>query len=89
MVGTDGWCVHFDRDRRLCTVYETRPDFCRVTPATFDRMYGVDEAHFDSFCTACCRDHITDVYGTSSNEMQRFNKAIKALRREATRDSSY
>mmetsp|Transcript_426 Transcript_426/g.1554 ORF Transcript_426/g.1554 Transcript_426/m.1554 type:complete len:181 (+) Transcript_426:1529-2071(+) len=81
MVSDDGWCVNYDKDRRLCQIYDTRPDFCRVEPQTFRRMYGVDEADLDIFCTACCRDHIRDVYGDTSDEIRRFNGAVKDLRR--------
>lgn len=27
---TDGICDHFDRQARLCTIYEDRPPICRV-----------------------------------------------------------
>ena len=30
MVGTDGWCIHYDTGARRCRIYEARPDFCRV-----------------------------------------------------------
>lgn len=30
MVGTDGWCIHFDTGSRRCSIYAQRPDFCRV-----------------------------------------------------------
>ena len=29
MVGEEGWCIHFDRQTRLCTIYDQRPEFCR------------------------------------------------------------
>lgn len=29
----DGVCRHLDRETNRCTVYETRPACCRVTPA--------------------------------------------------------
>ena len=28
----DGVCCHLDRATSLCTIYETRPAICRVTP---------------------------------------------------------
>ena len=31
MVGPDGWCIHYDTGSQRCTVYEERPDFCRVS----------------------------------------------------------
>eukprot|EP00611_Tribonema_gayanum_P003697 TRINITY_DN1294_c0_g1_i2.p2 TRINITY_DN1294_c0_g1~~TRINITY_DN1294_c0_g1_i2.p2 ORF type:complete len:110 (+),score=18.10 TRINITY_DN1294_c0_g1_i2:1150-1479(+) len=44
-------------------------------------MYGVDGEEMDSFCTHCCREQITDVYGKRSDEMHRFNAAISELKR--------
>ena len=43
MIGHDDWCVNFDQNSRMCTVYDTRPDFCCVEPKAFKRMYGVNE----------------------------------------------
>ena len=28
----DGYCLSFDRDTRLCTIYENRPHRCRISP---------------------------------------------------------
>lgn len=86
LVGEDGWCKHFDKETRLCGIYETRPKFCRVEPKNFQDMFGVYEKDLDTFCTACCREHIHDVYGTDSDEIQRFNNAIKLLRRQHADD---
>ena len=30
MTGKDGWCKYFDKSKRNCIIYETRPHFCRV-----------------------------------------------------------
>jgi len=30
MVGSDGWCIHFDTGGRRCRIYDQRPYFCRV-----------------------------------------------------------
>jgi Fe-S-cluster containining protein len=27
----------------MCTVYDDRPDFCRVEPQKFKAMYGIEE----------------------------------------------
>ncbi|KAJ1455872.1 hypothetical protein M885DRAFT_616694 [Pelagophyceae sp. CCMP2097] len=83
MTGDDGWCIHFDKETRLCGQYEERPGFCRVTPETFETLYGVELEFMDSFCTQCCREHIGGVHGAPSKELTTFNKAIKQLRREA------
>lgn len=63
MAAEDGWCKHFDKDKRACTVYEDRPRFCRVETETFGDMYGVDPEDMDDFCSSCCKEQIGDVYG--------------------------
>lgn len=63
MSADDGWCQHFDKEERACTIYEDRPRFCRVETETFGDMYGVDPEDMDDFCSACCSEQIGDVYG--------------------------
>lgn len=63
MANDDGWCKHYDKDNRACTIYTDRPRFCRVETDTFGSMYGVDPEDMDDFCSACCNEQITDVYG--------------------------
>ena len=63
MSADDGWCKHFDKEERACTIYEDRPRFCRVETETFGDMYGVEPEDMDDFCSACCREQIGDVYG--------------------------
>jgi len=84
MTGDDGWCVHYDKTARACTVFEDRPWFCRVEGKTFGKMYGVTPPEMDKFCTSCCREQIGDVYGAISTEMTTFNLAIKHLKGAAT-----
>lgn len=33
----DGTCRHYDEETKLCTIYETRPDICRV-----DKQYELN-----------------------------------------------
>lgn len=63
MSANDGWCKHFDKEERACTIYEDRPRFCRVETETFGDMYGVDPEDMDDFSSACCSEQIGDVYG--------------------------
>lgn len=63
MSADDGWCKHFDKEERACTIYEDRPRFCRVETETFGDMYGVDPEDMDDFCSGCCSEQIGDVYG--------------------------
>lgn len=90
LVGSDGWCIHFDKSTRKCSIYagETcflsclgleislfifwwfcffafvisvnswtvvlfllfaldRPYFCRVEPAIFETLYGIEKKKFN------------------------------------------
>lgn len=76
MVGADGWCRHFDTTSRSCTIYDTRPRFCRVSPETFKDLYDVEPEDMDEFSTDCCVYHISLVYGEDSSELQRFERAV-------------
>jgi len=77
MIGKDGWCIHLDKDSRLCRQYANRPKFCIVDPLEFAKRYGVDEHDFDEFATECCISHIADSFGTESAEMERFCATVK------------
>jgi uncharacterized protein len=81
MIGSDGWCVHFDKSTRACQTYEDRPKFCRVELSVFRDMYGTrDESELNEFAVACCEEHIEDIYPalsegeTVSAEMARFRR---------------
>ncbi|MEM6717667.1 MAG: YkgJ family cysteine cluster protein [Cyanobacteria bacterium P01_D01_bin.6] len=76
LVGDDGWCINYDRDQRHCTIYETRPDFCRVQPDTFSRMFGIEPADLDEFAIDCCEQQIAGVYGNQSEELDRFMAVV-------------
>jgi Fe-S-cluster containining protein len=78
MAGADGWCIHFDQINRNCTIYETRPQFCRVLPETFQTMYGVAPEELNDFAIECCYQQIESIYGEDSLEMLRFEEAIYA-----------
>ncbi|MEO0455488.1 MAG: YkgJ family cysteine cluster protein [Cyanobacteria bacterium P01_A01_bin.114] len=76
MVGDDGWCQHYDRATRECTIYETRPSFCRVTTETFHALFGIEPDDLNDFAIDCCQQQIEGVYGPGSEEMQRFDQAV-------------
>ena len=42
MIGPDDWCVNFDQEKRMCTIYEDRPGFCRVDAEKYKVMYDVE-----------------------------------------------
>ncbi len=76
MVDEDGWCIHYNAGDRLCTIYPDRPSFCRVTFDTFETMFGIAADELDDFAIDCCQEHIADIYGEPSPEMERFNQAV-------------
>lgn len=79
LVGDDGWCINYDKSTRICTIYDERPEFCRVTAPTFEAMFGVAPEDLDEFAIACCQEHIKDIYGEQSTELARFNQTVGAL----------
>lgn len=76
MVGEDGWCVNFNQMTRECTIYDDRPRFCRVTPETFEEMFGVEPEELNDFAIDCCREQIEAVYGDRSLELLKFEREI-------------
>ncbi|NJK35480.1 MAG: YkgJ family cysteine cluster protein [Oscillatoriales cyanobacterium SM2_2_1] len=76
MVGTDGWCVHFEPLTRRCGIYNHRPEFCRVTADTFHRLFGISAEELNDFAIDCCREQIGAVYGENSLEGRRYERAI-------------
>jgi uncharacterized protein len=75
MVGSDGWCIHFDTGSRRCRIYASRPDFCRVDQLA--ELFDVEPAEQSDFAIACCRDQIRVEYGGRSQESKRFERAIR------------
>jgi len=76
LVGEEGWCIHFDRISRECQIYADRPRFCRVEPAVFRQLYGIEPDQLEDFAIECCCQHIEAVYGDPSPEMERFVQAV-------------
>lgn len=72
LVGPDGWCVNYDADQRLCTIYDQRPSFCRVQADTFKQMFGITETELNDFAIDCCQEQISGVYGSKSEELEKF-----------------
>mmetsp|Transcript_33172 Transcript_33172/g.43704 ORF Transcript_33172/g.43704 Transcript_33172/m.43704 type:complete len:203 (+) Transcript_33172:48-656(+) len=79
LIGEDGWCIHFNHEKRGCQIYENRPWFCRVEPDTFNEMYGTEPHEMDEFCTSCCKETIEDEYGLESDIYKKFIAVISAL----------
>lgn len=76
MVGTGGWCIHYDQNSRECQIYKDRPRFCRVQLETFQTMFGIEPEDLNDFAIDCCRQQIEGVYGDRSLEMLRFDHAV-------------
>lgn len=76
LVGDDGWCLNYDAQTRRCTIYDTRPSFCRVNAGAFEKMYGIAPDELDEFAIDCCEQQIEGVYGNQSEELDRFTTAV-------------
>lgn len=79
MVGADGWCIHFNTGSRSCSIYDTRPDFCRVS--NLMNLFGDspegDPDDANSFAIACCKQQIRSEHGGRGRVMRRFLRAIR------------
>ncbi|MEM8613789.1 MAG: YkgJ family cysteine cluster protein [Cyanobacteria bacterium P01_H01_bin.105] len=76
MVGEDGWCINYDAEQRLCKIYDQRPNFCRVQPDTFQQMFEIEPTELNEFAIECCQEQISGVYGSKSEEFERFAVAV-------------
>ena len=71
----DGWCKYFDKSKRECMIYESRPFFCRVSD--FSKAFKGYLKNGDKFLIDCCKQHISSIYGSQSKEMRNFKVATK------------
>ena len=74
MTGKDGWCKHFDKKKKKCRIYESRPNFCRVNE--FSKSFEGYLKNGDNFLISCCKQHIGSIYGKRSVQMINFKKEI-------------
>ena len=74
LTGNDGWCINFDKSKKKCKIYETRPHFCRVNE--FSKAFKEYFKFGDKFLIDCCKQHISSNYGTKSEQMKNFKKTI-------------
>ena len=74
MTSTDGWCKYFDKSRKKCKIYESRPHFCRVNE--FSKSLKGYLKKGDKFLIDCCTQHISSIYGRRSNQMRAFKTAV-------------
>ena len=78
MVGSDGWCIHFDTGGCRCRIYEQRPDFCRISSLV--GLFGNDGESGDALAIACCKQQIRSEHGGHGRVMRRFLRAIRKPR---------
>ncbi|XP_076946445.1 uncharacterized protein LOC143617943 [Bidens hawaiensis] len=76
LVGSDGWCIHYEKTTRTCSIYDDRPYFCRVEPQVFENLYGIPQKKFNNEACSSCIDTIKAVYGSRLAELDRFKNAI-------------
>ncbi|XP_023518453.1 uncharacterized protein LOC111781942 [Cucurbita pepo subsp. pepo] len=77
LIGADGWCIHYEKSSRKCSIYADRPYFCRVESPVFEKLYGIKENKFNKVACSSCRDTIKAIYGFQSKELEGFNKAVQ------------
>jgi hypothetical protein len=78
MVGPDGWCIHFDTGGRRCRIYDSRPDFCRVS--SLIELFGQRGQDGEALAIACCKEQIRSEEGGRGRVMRRFLRAIRRPR---------
>ncbi|XP_054804262.1 uncharacterized protein LOC129307353 isoform X1 [Prosopis cineraria] len=79
LIGPDGWCVHFQKSTRTCSIYADRPYFCRVEPDIFESLYGIHPKKFNKEACSSCRDTIKAIYGSNSEELCNFNNSTRGI----------
>ncbi len=75
LVGTNGWCIHYDTGGKKCRIYKERPDFCRVSNL-FD-FFAVEAPQQAEFAIKCCTEQIRSTYGPRSRVMSRYSMKIR------------
>ena len=79
MVGEDGWCINYNSSLRTCSIYNKRPDFCRVS--NLSKLYNLNNTNFDEFAIQCCLDQIRSIYGGRSIVMKKYKHSIRTQRK--------
>ncbi|WCJ34619.1 hypothetical protein M5689_015917 [Euphorbia peplus] len=88
LIGPDGWCIHYDKTTRKCSIYPERPYFCRVEADVFESLYGIKSKHFNKEACSSCRDSIKSIYGPRSKELDAFNRSVSASSSTSTSASA-
>ncbi len=72
MVDTDGWCKFYNKNTKVCTIYNSRPNFCDVKYIL--EFFKQDKLNHDNFLINSCKQHIRSVYGARSSIFKRFTR---------------
>ena len=75
MVGADGWCNHFDKSKKICTIYNERPFFCKVQ--NIEQVFQIPSNETTEFAINCCKEQIRDIYGGRSKVMKKYLSTIR------------
>ena len=70
----DGWCKYLDKKNKKCTIYSSRPHFCRLNK--FSKEFKEYLKNGDKFLISCCKQHISSIYGIKSEQMENYKLAI-------------
>ena len=73
MTSKDGWCKHLDKSNNKCMIYESRPHFCRVSEFSTSLKGYIKNG--DKFLIDCCKQHISSIYGSKSEQMIAYKMA--------------
>ena len=57
-----------------CTIYSERPHFCMVNK--FSKKFEEYFKTGDEFLIKCCKQHISEIYGKKSMQMNKFKNEI-------------
>ncbi|KGG12440.1 MULTISPECIES: YkgJ family cysteine cluster protein [Prochlorococcus] len=74
MVGNDGWCRHYDKANRKCTIYDERPSFCKVE--NFSKFFELNQYTTDYLAIKSCKENIRSIYGGKSTVLKRFQRNL-------------
>ncbi len=75
MVDSDGWCRFYNKSTKVCSIYQTRPNFCNVKYIL--KLFSRNSLTQDAFLIRSCKQQIRSVYGGRSSIIKRFSRAIK------------
>ena len=70
LVSSDGWCKHYDKQNKKCSIYYDRPDFCNVSYMI--SKFKSKSCSNNMLAIKSCRQQIRSIYGGKSSVLKRF-----------------